>query len=385
MMDELPERGEEISSFVDMLKRDLPDRRDPRGKRHSLVFVTAAFLLATLTGRQTLSSIHRFICNRLDWLREVTQIQAADIISRAHLPRLLDRLDWPVLDEVIERCWGVRLERETDQGWVAIDGKTLRGSLDGGDKQSIVQAISHERRESVGQARQTGAKSSEIPVVRALLKETGLEQHKVSLDAHHCNPKTTAQIHQAGGIYLTQLKENQTTLLQQSQTLAATQTPLADVTEQDKANGRITSRHARLFSLASLTSAPRWDDSGLSTLVVMERETFEMAKQKTTRDTSYYISNQVIHPAASQAAGDLTQAIRRHWCVESENWIRDVTFKEDRIKTKAGNQAQIMARLRSLAITLIRKTGAKNFQATIDHFIDSVAALESMLLQVKFL
>jgi hypothetical protein len=27
---------------------------------------------------------------------------------------------------------------------VAIDGKTLRGSLDGGDKQSIVQAISHE-------------------------------------------------------------------------------------------------------------------------------------------------------------------------------------------------------------------------------------------------
>ena len=171
-----------------------------RGKRHSLVFVTVAFLLATLTGRQTLSSIHRFIRNRLDWLREVTQIQAAHVISRAHLPRLLGRLEWPVLDEVIERCWGVRLERETDQGWVAIDGKTLRGSLDGGDKQSIVQAISHERREIVGQARQTGAKSSEIPVVRALLKETGLEQHQVSLDAHHGNPKTTAQIHQAGGI-----------------------------------------------------------------------------------------------------------------------------------------------------------------------------------------
>ena len=31
MMDERAERGEEISSFVDILKRDLPDRRDPPG------------------------------------------------------------------------------------------------------------------------------------------------------------------------------------------------------------------------------------------------------------------------------------------------------------------------------------------------------------------
>jgi predicted transposase YbfD/YdcC len=32
--------------------------------------------------------------------------------------------------------------------------------------------------------------------------------------------------------------------------------------------------------------------------------------------------------------------------------IRDVTFNEDHIKTKAGNQAQIMALLRGLAIEL---------------------------------
>ena len=32
-------------------------------------------------------------------------------------------------------------------------------------------------------------------------------------------------------------------------------------------------------------------------------------------------------------------------------------------KTKAGNQAQVMALLRDLAITLIRKFSPKNFQA----------------------
>jgi len=34
---------------------------------------------------------------------------------------------------------------------------------------------------------------------------------------------------------------------------------------------------------------------------------------------------------------------------------------------------------------LIRKTMPKNFQAAIDTFADSAQALESMLLQVKFL
>ena len=76
----------------------------------------------------------------------------------------------------------------------------------------------------------------------------------------------------------------------------------------------------------------------------------------------------VINPLAEE----LTQAIRSHWGVESNNWIRDVTFNEDHIKTKAGNQAQIMALLRGLAIELIRKSSPKNFQAAIEKFADSV-------------
>jgi hypothetical protein len=61
----------------------------------------------------------------------------------------------------------------------------------------------HHTREVVAQARQSGDKSSEIPVVRELLKESGLEKQKISLDAHHFNPITTTQIHQANGIYVT--------------------------------------------------------------------------------------------------------------------------------------------------------------------------------------
>ena len=69
----------------------------------------------------------------------------------------------------------------------------------------------------------------------------------------------------------------------------------------------------------------------------------------------------------------------------SDDWIRDVTFKEDSIKTKAGNQAQVMGLLHGLAIELIRKTWPKNFQSAIEKFMDSAHALESCFLQVKFL
>ena len=143
---------------------------------------------------------------------------------------------------------------------------------------------------------------------------------------------------------------------------------------------------SHLFSLASVTLDSRWENSGLSTLVVVDRETFDVAKQKTSFETSYYVSNSVLKTECIKPlAEELTSAIRCHWGVESQNWIRDVTFDEDCIKTKAGNQAQVMALMRGIAIELIRKTSPKNFQAVMNNFADSVSALESMFRQVKFL
>jgi predicted transposase YbfD/YdcC len=386
MSNEEPYSSEQITCFVDLLKNELPEHRDNRGKRHSLALVIAAFVLATLVGRQKLSSIHRFMRNRADWLHELIQTPKVKPISRAHLPRLLDGLNWPVLNELIERCFGVRIQSHETQKWVAIDGKALRGTLDAGEKQNLILAVAHDTREVVAQARQGGDKSSEIPVVRELLKDSGLEKQKVSLDAHHFNPATTAQIHQAGGIYLTQVKENQATFLQQCKTLPAQFLPLAETINHEKAHGRVTTRKSHTFSLTSLILDSRWKNSGLSTLIVVERETFESAKQKTSFDTSYYVSNAVLASGVIKPlAEELTQAIRCHWGVESNNWIRDNTFNEDHIKTKAGNQAQVMALLRGLAIELIRKTSPQNFQAAIENFTDSVSTLESMLKQVKFL
>ncbi len=79
---------------------------------------------------------------------------------------------------------------------MAVDGKALRGTLDVADRQNVILAVAHDTREVVAQARakQCGDKSSEIPEVRTLLMDIGLEKKKMSLDAHHFNPTTIAQI-----------------------------------------------------------------------------------------------------------------------------------------------------------------------------------------------
>ena len=197
-----------------------------------------------------------------------------------------------------------------------------------------------------------GSKASAIPVVRDLLKETELEGQKVTLDAHHCHPTTTAQIHQAGGQYVIQVKANQPLVLEQCQDLAATAVPLGRYEESDKGQGRLTTREGQCFDLRGVNLAPRWRDSGLHTLVVVKRETLTLATQNTTSETAYYLSNQALSRDPQAQAMELTGAIREHGQVESDNWIRDVTLNEDHVKTNSANQAQIMGSLRSLAMRL---------------------------------
>ena len=216
----------DVCNFVEAL-RHLSDDRDNRGKRHELAFVVAGVVLAILSGRSKVSSIFRYLRNRLEWLREVTHYPEAGVISRAHLPRLLSRLGWVELNTLIDQHFGVQVELSATEDWAAIDGKVLRGTLASGDKQSVVLAVRHGSRTVLAQAPMQGSKASEIPVVRDLLKASELETQKVTRDAHHCNPTTTAQIHQAGGQYVIQVKENQPILLKHCQDLAATTAPLA--------------------------------------------------------------------------------------------------------------------------------------------------------------
>lgn len=360
----------------------LPDPRDNRGKRHQLSFVLAGVALAIMLGRATMSSIHRFVENRLEWLREVTGQPLAEAPSRAQLPRIVAAVGWASINDAVESPFGVRLERNGSE-WTAIDGKTLRGSAEQSERTLL--AVSHTEREIRAQRRLPGPKVAEVTAARELLRETGLQAERVTLDALHLNPTTTGQIHQAGGKYLLQVKENQPKLRAQVKAWAEATERVGTVSTTNRGHGRLEVRHGTLLSLEELELDERWHESGLETLIVMERETTKLAQGTTSTETSYYVSNQAICRDQAEEQRSLFDAIRNHWGVEADNNIRDVTFREDHIRTQNGNQAQVLGCLRTLAMRLFRKARITNFQAATENFTDAPTRFQSFLVQTGFL
>jgi len=380
----MDDRAKVAPFFKDL--SNITDPRDNRGKRHNLAFIVGSSVLAILVGRSKVSSIHRYIENKVDWLRKVTKTRKAKSISRAHLPRILAIVDLDELNDIVKAHFGVRLEVDDRGEWVAIDGKTLRGTTNAEDKQGerTLLAVTHTDRSILAQRPMSGPKSSEITAARELLRETGLEEAKVTLDALHLNPTTTAQINLAGGIYVIQVKDNQKELRKQCERLAANKKSLGVISTTERGHGRYEARQGTFIALEEVDFDERWADSGFQTLIVMERQTIRMAQQKVSVETSYYVSNQKVDEERHSEQSSLFGAIRRHWGVESDNWIRDVTLGEDKVKTKHASQAHIMACLRTLAMRLLRKANVKNFQSAIETFCDCPDRFEAFLRQTEF-
>ncbi len=132
--------------FIQFLDQ-IDDPRDNRGKRHNLSFVLASVILAILSGYNQTSEIQRFIKNRIKWLKKVLRCRNAKKISRAQLPRILAVVDWDEVNRIVELYFGVRITQFEDK-WVAIDGKSLRGTItdknQAHDHEQIVTAVQHQ-------------------------------------------------------------------------------------------------------------------------------------------------------------------------------------------------------------------------------------------------
>ena len=169
----------QAATFIGYLS-NLSDLRDNRGKRLDLAFTIGSTVLAILSGRSKVSSIHRYIENRADWIRKTIKKPKAKVVSRSHLPRMLVIVDLDELNDIVEVHFGVRLEVNDQDEWSAIDGKTLRGTTNAKNKQGerTLLAITHAKRNILAQRPMSGPKSSEITAARELLRETGLEKKR---------------------------------------------------------------------------------------------------------------------------------------------------------------------------------------------------------------
>lgn len=273
---------------------------------------------------------------------------------------------------------------DNQKAWFAADGKELRGSITKGETrgQAVVQVVEHKTRKVYAQDFYNGMKESERPCVCSLLKGN-LRSQKITLDALHLIPETVKQIEQQNGIFLIGIKENQKELLEETQFITTRQKPIAELQKTEKEHGRIDSRTYAAYTLNNACFEQRWDEANFQTIIKVERESYNCKKKTQSAETSYYISNQKIKPIKNDF--ELFNAVREHWNVETNNHIRDVTFKEDNLKTKEPLIARNIATCRTILLNLIYQLNPKNIRAQLEEFADNFQILLQWLTQIKFL
>ena len=321
------------SFFEKLQNAETLDLRDARGKRHNLAIVLTGVTLALLSNRDgNLSSIHRHLRKHYERLMSDLELEIKSPISRAQLPRVLDKVSVEVFDDLMFAHFGRRLSQQHKQ-WFAVDGKELRGSIEMGEKrgEAICQVLAHETLQTLSQQYYSGDKESEVPAVRDLLKSNSLASQKITFDALHLKPKTLEIIVAAGGKYVAGLKENQKELKRQVLTAIDQQAALWKTRTVEKGHGRVESRVYEFYDLLEMAKDERWLKLQIRTGVKVSRQRCELKSGKQSQENSYYLTNAVGNYE------ELAQAIRKHWTVETNNHLRDVSFSEDEMRSKKRN------------------------------------------------
>lgn len=375
---------EETKPLIEYFK-DIDDPRIDRCKKHNLLDIIVITLLATISGAEGWEDIELFARSRKDQLQRFLLLQHG-IPHHDTYRRVFSRL----IPEQIEACFmaWVRSIRETiDQEVIAIDGKTLRGSLDRNKALKaahLVSAWACENRLVFAQVK-VDEKSNEITAIPELLSMIALEGSIVTIDAMGCQYGIADRITDANASYLFSLKGNQGSLCDDVKEYFADldfSTPQEDVrvTETvDKDHGRIEVRkHAVTDAVGWLTDRhPHWHTIRSIGMIEASRA----VAGSVSVERRYYVSSLPADPEL------FAKASRSHWGIENSlHYVLDVAFREDACSIRNGNAPENMAWMRKFAVTLVRmdKESKRSVKSRIKKLAWSSEYLEYLLFQTSF-
>jgi predicted transposase YbfD/YdcC len=222
-----------------------------RTSAHDLTEMLMVALCAILSGAESWVAIQVWGEEKLDWLRRHIPLEQG-IPSHDTFGRVFAAPN-PNQFEACFIRWMNHLWPALAGQVVAIDGKTVRGSHQRGERAiHLVSAYGSELGAVLGQVR-TADKSNEITAILALLDALLLKGAIVTIDAMGCQSAIAARIVKAGADYVLAVKGNQPSRLAHIRTTlnAIERIPLADrgifITEHrevEKDHGRIETRRS---------------------------------------------------------------------------------------------------------------------------------------------
>jgi len=331
----------------------LEDPRVERTKRHELMDIIVIAVSAVICGAEGWTEVADFGRIRKPWFESFLALPNG-IPSHDTFGRVFSRLD----PEQFQRCfvsWISALHRTTAGQVIAIDGKTLRGTLEksaGKAAIHLVSAWASDNNLMLGQVKVDGH-SNEITAIPKLLDLLDLKGNIVTIDAMGTQQPIAQKIREHNADYLLALKANQKTLHGDAKAFfdRCEQHDFRNVDHSfhqsiEKDHGRIETRRCwAIAPVGRIRDWEHWPDLRSFVLVEAQRE----IAGKITCERRYYISS--LPPEAKE----LLAIVRRHWSIENSfHWILDVAMHEDDCRIRKDHSAENFALLRRLALGLLK-------------------------------
>jgi predicted transposase YbfD/YdcC len=187
-------------------------------------------------------------------------------------------------------------------------------------------------------------------------------------------PKKTFEVAAEAKVALiVQVKDNQPTLNQKIQAIAAAATPIDAVGSRTRGRNRDERRTVTVFEPAKEFATTEWHPH-VAAIVRVERKVFARVVSNGLWDrstqTAFYVSSTKL------AAVTAADAIRGHWKIETtSHYSRDVTFGED--KSRIRNNPGVFARLRSFAFNILKSN--RTTTTSQDRYRAALAGIDNLL------
>lgn len=361
----------------------IPDPRSKQGLRFSLASILSLALTAVLTNHRSGLAIAEWGARQDKAVKQALGFTRGSTPHQTTIQRLFQRLNPSDLAAAVQRVFEPKRPgevRERGSQGVALDGKAQRGRLRHAAVPThpahAVTAFCHDLGGALAQlVVDAQQQQGELTVAPQLIAQVEWQGRVLTGDALYCQQDVCQQVVEAQGDYLLIVKENQPTLLsdiqqvfaplsaeEQARTGVHTVVPLAIQTYRsvEKGHGRIEERQIRVSS----------ELGGYSAWPYLE-QVFEY----TRRWTSKGITKQQVRygitslPAQVSDAARLAELKRGHWQIENGlHYVKDVTLGEDASQTHVGYAADILAMLRTTAISLLRRAGYRTIAARLRYY-----------------
>lgn len=351
----------------------IEDTREQGKVRHKLIDIIFIVVSAVICNCNEWKEIMWWtsVESNVKWLKKYIELPNG-IPSLSTIGRLFNIIS-PVQFEKCFAEWMKSVADPVEGDVVSIDGKTMRGTIEGDSTRGvhIVSALCNSHSLVIGQIK-TDEKSNEITAIPELLDMLYIKGCIVTIDSMGCQRKIAEKIvEECKSDYVLHVKGNQESLLNdivehfQNQEMQSridnlnlaynlsysNGKPIGDeklsmLKTVDKGHGRIEKRKYYYSTNIGWMLDAKKEWNGLVGVGMVEREID--TRGDISKEISYYIGS-------ITSTKEFEKAVRNHWKIESMHWSLDVTYGDDKNRTRKGTAPQNMAVLKRIAFNAVKK------------------------------